>query len=118
MAIGVTCPNGHLLKIKDKYAGKTGFCPMCEGRVRISVPKKLNDDEIIEFIGKSPDVSSETIDDESESVLHEPLVNRRAETSGISLVGASAVRHKKKCPKCSRGVPYWYAKCPHCNSFL
>jgi len=33
MSIKVTCPNGHSLKIKTKYAGKTGRCPICKARI-------------------------------------------------------------------------------------
>ena len=29
MSIPVTCPKGHKLQVKEKYAGKTGLCPFC-----------------------------------------------------------------------------------------
>jgi hypothetical protein len=119
MAIEVHCPNGHVLKVKDKYAGKTGFCPLCEGRVRITVPQKLSEDDIMQFIGgtSAAAVKVSSAEDEA-SVLHGAAVGERTESSSMSLVGASAVRHPKKCPNCGEGVPYWYATCPHCHHFL
>lgn len=35
MSIDVVCPNGHTLKVKDKYAGKTGRCPHCQMPVQV-----------------------------------------------------------------------------------
>ena len=41
MGIQVECPNGHTFKVKDKYAGKKGLCPHCEGQVIVQVPDAL-----------------------------------------------------------------------------
>ena len=41
MGIQVECPNGHIFKVKDKYAGKKGLCPHCEGQVIVQVPDAL-----------------------------------------------------------------------------
>ena len=38
MGIPVYCPNGHHFSVKDKYAGKKGICPYCEGQVVVRVP--------------------------------------------------------------------------------
>jgi len=40
MSIEVTCPNGHRLKIKEKYAGKQGTCPVCRAPVCVPVTDK------------------------------------------------------------------------------
>ena len=119
MAIEVHCPNGHVLKVKDKYAGKSGFCPLCEGRVRITVPRGLTDDDIMQFIGGTSAGAAKTsaVEDEA-SVLHGASVTDRPESSSMSLVGASAVRHTRKCANCGESVPYWYATCPHCHRYL
>src|SRR5215475_10412446 len=42
MGIQVECPNGHTFKVKDKYAGKNGLCPHCEGQVIVQVPDALS----------------------------------------------------------------------------
>ena len=39
MAIRVVCPNGHLLKVKDRYAGRDGRCPICRAPIKIPDPK-------------------------------------------------------------------------------
>jgi hypothetical protein len=41
MSITVLCPNEHLLKIKDKYAGKKGLCPICKARVQAPFPNTI-----------------------------------------------------------------------------
>lgn len=38
MAIHVICPNGHELHVDEKYAGKRGRCPKCQGIVVIPHP--------------------------------------------------------------------------------
>lgn len=48
MSIRFTCPNGHELNVKDKYAGKPGICPQCQARVLVPTPaEKLTDDAIV-----------------------------------------------------------------------
>src|SRR5881394_3663104 len=35
MWVQVTCPNGHVLRVQSKYAGKTGTCPDCKQQVMV-----------------------------------------------------------------------------------
>ena len=42
MGIQVECPNGHVFKVKEKYAGKKGICPLCPGKVSVQVPDTLS----------------------------------------------------------------------------
>ena len=35
MGIVAFCPNGHRIKVKDKFAGKKGICPTCKAKFRI-----------------------------------------------------------------------------------
>lgn len=35
MGIVAFCPNGHRIKVKDRFAGKKGICPTCQSRFRI-----------------------------------------------------------------------------------
>ena len=44
MGIRVECPHGHVFKVKDKYAGKKGLCPHCEGQVIVHVPDTTTTD--------------------------------------------------------------------------
>ena len=54
MGIQVECPNGHTFKVKDKYAGKKGLCPHCEGQVIVLVPDALTTEA---SDGRGPSVS-------------------------------------------------------------
>src|SRR5690606_18975421 len=49
MAIDVICPNGHLLRLKEKYAGTAGLCPHCHARIQ--VPHVLRDEDILGLLG-------------------------------------------------------------------
>jgi len=33
MSIRLICPKGHQLKIKTRYAGKRGLCPVCKAPI-------------------------------------------------------------------------------------
>jgi hypothetical protein len=35
MAIEIQCPNQHLLRVKDEFAGKVGLCPHCHAKVQV-----------------------------------------------------------------------------------
>jgi hypothetical protein len=136
MGIQVKCPNGHIFKVKDKYAGKKGLCPHCEGQVIVLVPDALTlldeTDELQKDAirhrqaakhptatssssasvgsGSSGSNSSSSVFDDSHEFGSTPG------TSG-SLLGSSVIRHNIKC-KCGERVPMWYARCPHCGDFL
>jgi hypothetical protein len=123
MGIRVECPHGHVFKVKDKYAGKKGLCPHCDGQVIVHVPDTLSGD-VSDVLQKeaiqrrqaahqpSPLSGSHVFDDPSELITS-------ASSSGTSgsLLGSSVIRHNIKC-KCGEHVPMWYARCPACGSYL
>jgi hypothetical protein len=126
MGIQVVCPNGHEFKVKDKYAGKKGLCPHCEGQVIVQVPDALTSFENNEEFQretlrqrqsahhhpepkKSPSSSSSVLDDSHDG-------GSSPGTSG-SLLGSSVLRHNIKCA-CGNRVPMWYARCPACGAYL
>ena len=121
MSIKVTCPNGHAFKVKDKYAGKQGLCPFCEDPVVVSVPDALSEEAILDIIGPPPPIP---VTEESASVLDDDVESESAlddsedVSATMSLVGRSAVRHQRECPSCSRTMPYWFAKCPGCDTYM
>jgi rRNA maturation protein Nop10 len=124
MGIQVQCPNGHTFKVKDKYAGKKGLCPHCEGQVIVVVPDafslldetdELQKDAIrhrqaAQHAPSAPPASSSSVLDDSHDFGSTPG------TSG-SLLGSSVIRHNINC-KCGERVPMWYARCPHCGNYL
>lgn len=132
MSIKVKCPNGHQLKVKDSFAGKTGLCPMCKAEIHVPVPEPaglISEDDIIDVLG-----------------AHAPLSNHSASTSGISLDPAldstlagsdsslqlgekiarthasdSTVSHampKKICTKCNREISAGFHICPFCRTYV
>ena len=127
MTIEVNCPNGHHLKVKDKYAGKRGLCPHCKARVK--VPLMLTDADALELVGQweapQPAAQREYVpaevpseEDDSASVLdNDPRPNRWGE-SDLSLLGSSIIRHEKACSNCGHLVALQYASCPKCNQYF
>ena len=130
MGITATCANGHVLRVKDEFAGKSGLCPHCRARVFVPMPihardkAQISDDEILGLLGRPPRaIRSGTLQqEESDSVLDGNGNGRAAsETSkdtSISLLAASAVRKTKTCPKCQRAASTAFAHCPRCGTPL
>ena len=118
----MTCPNGHELKIKDHWAGKSGRCPKC--RAPIQVPA-VTEDDILDMIGDyapEPKAGGEfqfdDEDDDKANVLDDFEKVLNSATSGLSLLKSSIVRHEKKCKACGSKAELWIAKCPDCGEFF
>ena len=107
MSITVQCPNGHVLKVKNLFAGKSGLCPECHARVSVPAPQKtMSEDDILGLMGPprpmppiAPDAFSHPVVDaaDAESVYDEP---QPANQSGINLLNSSILKRKKLCPHC------------------
>jgi hypothetical protein len=127
MGIQVECPNGHIFKVKDKYAGKKGLCPHCEGQVIVQVPDALSANpasDVLqrEAIQRRQAKQHQTAKASSASDSHvfdDPNEGPSPASSGTSgsLLGSSVIRHNIKC-KCGSHVPMWYARCPACGQYL
>jgi hypothetical protein len=125
MGIQVNCPNGHTFKVKDKYAGKKGLCPHCEGQVIVVVPDALSlldeSDELqkdaIRHRQAAKNATPVTPSSSSSSVLDDSHDFGSTPGTSGSLLGSSVIRHNIKC-KCGERVPMWYARCPHCGDYL
>ena len=135
MGIQVECPNGHTFKVKDKYAGKKGLCPHCEGQVVVQVPDALSANPASEVLQKeaiqrrqatqhhpanrttAPRQAASKASDSH--VFDDPNEGPAPASSGTSgsLLGSSVIRHNIKC-KCGQHVPMWYARCPACGQYL
>lgn len=114
MAIQVRCPNGHVLQIKEKHAGKSGLCPHCHAR--IDVPAIRSSGPHVAGGASRPPLAG--AEDQAGKDSRKSWYANDQEHTGSKLAGSSVVRHKKACPDCSQLVPYWFATCPHCNSAM
>ncbi len=126
MAIRVVCPNGHVLNVKDRFAGRTGLCPRCKARVRVPSPADVTDDDILDILGPPPSAPAPQSEPEEEpadtsAIASEEYVHqdpRHAEESGISLLGSSIIRRGKTCPHCGRKTSFSFKWCPGCGTPL
>ena len=142
MAISVKCPNGHDLKVKDEYAGKSGLCPHCHAKIRVPLPQpkspppkppdKVSDDDVLAMLGPPRAVNVSTSSDEDGSAafpprkapaggesIHDAAPGKpESPASGISLLGASVLRREKLCPHCGNLTSYTFTHCPRCGTPL
>lgn len=119
MGIPVTCPQGHHFNVKDKYAGKKGLCPYCEGQVVVRVPDATASNDLKKAYAQAirEDQKGRVPSLSDSSVLEGMPDEKSASASGSSLLGSSVVRHNIRC-QCGESVPMWFAKCPKCGVFL
>jgi hypothetical protein len=116
MSIQITCPNGHVLKVKDKYAGQTGMCPHCQARVYVPTPSGISDDAIVDLIGPPPAEDPDALPVHQDPRLRE---SSSSSSSGSSLIQAAmAARDTKICPKCKSEVRMCYDLCPYCHTYF
>jgi hypothetical protein len=126
MGIQVECPHGHIFKVKDKYAGKKGLCPHCEGQVIVLVPDALSASEASDVLQREAIQRRQAKQRQSASgsssgshVFDDPNESPAMASTGTSgsLLGSSVIRHNIRC-KCGEAVPMWYARCPACGQYL
>ena len=124
MGIRVECPNGHVFKVKDKYAGKKGLCPHCDGQVIVHVPDALSGDmsDVLqkEALQRRQATQHQHASTSGSHVFDDPgelMSSASASGTSGSLLGSSVIRHNIKC-RCGEHVPMWYARCPACGAYL
>jgi hypothetical protein len=122
MGIRVECPHGHVFKVKDKYAGKKGLCPHCEGQVIVVVPDTLTAHEASQVLQREAIQRRHAAPQQASAGSHvfdDPNEGVAGPSSGTSdsLLGSSVIRHNIKC-KCGEHVPMWYARCPACGQYI
>ena len=106
MSIQVTCPNGHVLRVKECFAGKAGLCPACKERVTVpQLDSALSEDEIIDVLGPH---------DPSQSGTGSTIVENRSAGQTV----ASHSPPKKSCSKCNREISAGTHICPFCRTYI
>lgn len=103
--IDVVCPNGHRLRVKDEFAGRTGACPICGSKVKVP-PKtqKLTEDDVLKFLGDNPQPATTTA--------------QPADLPKIVRTDSPARLPKKICEKCHREILAATRICPYCHTYL
>jgi hypothetical protein len=116
MAISVVCPNGHDLKIKDKYAGRKGLCPKCNAVVDVpQLAAALSEQAVIELLGPARPRDSDTLP------VHQDEKHRtKVDDDDSTVTGASSVLLPKSkiCPKCRNQISATFHVCPHCRTYF
>jgi hypothetical protein len=110
MSIRVVCPNGHALKIKEKYAGRAGLCPICKARIKVPAPQTdvIPDDSIMDILQPHESglsgLALEVPEFASEPVDRWPSDERD--------------RTLKMCAKCRKEIPHEAHICPYCHTYV
>jgi hypothetical protein len=104
MSIRCVCENGHVLKVKESFAGTFGLCPTCRGRVNVPRPTEpaMSEDTIMTILGNgspSTKVASDRFDPSDPG-----------SQSGIGL--------KKTCERCNKEVSTGSHICPYCRTYI
>ncbi len=109
MAITAKCPNGHVLKVKDEFAGKSGLCPHCHSRILVPMPvhpietEGISDDEVLGLLGPPGDMKTKS--------AASPPTNYKAPASSI-------LKNQKVCLQCGHLASIAFANCPRCGTPL
>jgi anti-anti-sigma factor len=105
MHIEVRCPNGHVLHVKEKYAGKIGICPRCSAPVRVPLAAQITPDEpgSIRSIHQPP---------AENPAAREPEGGRHPTTSDSAVMFGQA----KQCAWCGKIIADAIAKCNWCGT--
>lgn len=106
--IQLKCPNGHLLKVEDRWAGHAGSCPRCHSRVVVPHPQPpvLSDDVIAEWLGAPAPTQSP------------PAEEPRSPSPRPELAQALHAHRTKFCPNCGAEVSAGYALCIYCKTYF
>lgn len=108
MAIKVVCPNGHVLRVKDSLAGKTGLCPTCKARVSVPEPEAPSVDESVIMSILGP---------------YEPGKTMRSSTSANPFEAEEvrqtpAKKEMRRCTHCERAIEAETHICPYCKRYI
>ena len=116
MSIRVVCPNGHLLKIKSKYAGKAGLCPVCRAPIRVPEPEAeiSDDDSIMDVLQPHESGLSGNalqISDSADDYVEQ------SKGPG-SFYHCEEHERLKLCRRCDKEIPADAHVCPFCNTYI
>jgi hypothetical protein len=103
MSIQFSCPNGHLLRVKESLAGRKGLCPACKVPIQVPQMAHATEDEVLEILGPHyPDHSDFSFEpaveaDQSKRPTPPPY---------------------KSCSRCHREILSVTHICPFCHTYV
>jgi len=112
MLIEVRCPNGHILHVREKYAGKIGVCPRCSAPVRVPTVGQASGDSS-DRLGAPP------LSERPSGVI---VLNdsQRAQMTWKPAPAAAGLASRSvkesMCLECGRIVSHSFAVCPQCGT--
>ena len=108
MSIKVVCPNGHVLRVKDSLAGKTGLCPTCKARV--SVPEletsSMDESAILNILGPY---------EPGKAIRSSNTPNPFEEEAGQQ---RPAKKEMRRCIHCEKEIEAETHICPYCKRYI
>jgi len=111
MSIQFSCPNGHVLTVKDSWVGRKGVCPACKAPVEVPTPAaEPFEDEVLGFLGAY-----------DPGRYKNPAAVRVAEVveqSGIFRAGSVSTTPLKSCTRCHQTIEAGTHVCPHCHTYI
>jgi hypothetical protein len=113
MAIRCICPNGHVLKVKESFAGTIGLCPVCRAKVKVPTlcNQKVSEEAVMAMLGPceiKENVAAALKDEEEQKILEANL------RSGIFGRGTIV----KNCSRCNEEISADTHICPHCHTYV
>lgn len=114
MLIEVRCPNGHVLHVKGKHAGKMGACPRCSAPIRVPVPTQTFDEAAAEIVFAPPPPSQDVLQQDFRS----DAADRTSDSSSLSSSSGFLVAggKGKLCLACGKNVPQSFSNCTRCGT--
>ncbi len=114
MLIEVHCPNGHVLHVKEKHAGRMGACPYCSAPVRVPLPVEIRAGAAGDGLLAPPSLQHSS--EEARDVLYGDHAEPTSESSSSSL---SVFFNKSKlCLECGKVLSQSFTICPRCGTPL
>jgi anti-sigma B factor antagonist len=99
MSICVRCPNGHVVRVKEEYAGKNGLCPHCRAKMHVPLLER----------------PSGELRATGEFVHQDPHHNRAV---SVSATPFPTRKKPRLCIGCGNIVSQSFAVCPRCGTRL
>jgi anti-anti-sigma factor len=109
MLIEVRCPNGHLLHVKEKHAGKMGACPRCSAPVRVP---PLSKSQAAGGLGSA--AAQQSSEDALLHHLRQETTPTSSDSSSSSFFTLSA--KGKTCLECGNVVSASFSICSRCGT--